>query len=363
MVGSESLSSLWSIGFGTRSGRTLVQNDALAQSGNNALIVSVVLANIPQLILSLLYFTYNGLFTCMLLVSEWNSYSIHRKGLRVSSSQREGAQRFRHYPQLPFRFSIPLIMASLLLHWLVSQSIFVVNVSMLDRTGVPIDGSHLVTCGYSPVAIIFTIALGVLLISILLGFGFGARFRTGMPIAGSCSLALAAACDSCDEDSAADADDGGEMLTLTSTGIQSPMSQRPLKWGEIPGYYRDNEVSSTRASVMNGEKSKSVTIVTERSITETATSGRIFNSRRISTTTHRATMYNHDVTTSQDGDDSVAYSEDGSETYNMGTHPLRLLGVRRHDSDRIGENGQDDHVTHSNTGVSALEKAGQSSVR
>lgn len=34
----------------------------------------------------MVYFTYNGLFTYMVLAYEWNSYSEMRKGLRVSAN-------------------------------------------------------------------------------------------------------------------------------------------------------------------------------------------------------------------------------------------------------------------------------------
>ncbi len=239
MAGSTSLSSLWSIGFGTPSGRTLVQNDA-TQSGKASLIAAVVLANIPQLVLSMLYFTYNGLFTCMLLASEWNSYSTERKGLRISSSHPQGAQRAGYFLQLPFRYSIPLVLFSLLFHWLISQSIFVVNISMFDPNGIPVtDGpnyiGHLITCGYSPVAIIFSIILGVSLVGTLLGSGLGFRFRTGMPIAGSNSLAIAAACHS-NESSCKESD-------------IAMLSQRPLMWGEVQDDHKDqvrNEPGSVR---------------------------------------------------------------------------------------------------------------------
>ena len=225
MRGSKTLSALWAIGFGTPSGRTLIQNDA-TESGKASLITAVVLANIPQLILSLLYFTYNGLFTCMLLANEWSSYSTHRKGLRISSSHPQGAQRSGYFLQLPYRFSVPLVVFSLLFHWLISQSIFVVNINMFDYNGLPIKNAsnyvgHLVTCGYSPIAIIFSIVLGAGLVSALMGIGLGVRFRTGMPIAGSCSLAMAAACHSNQSLS-----DDGDKLTL---------SQQVLMWGEIDG--------------------------------------------------------------------------------------------------------------------------------
>lgn len=42
----------------------------------------VLIANTPQLIVSIFYFLYNGLLTCMLLAAEYNDYARHRKPLR-----------------------------------------------------------------------------------------------------------------------------------------------------------------------------------------------------------------------------------------------------------------------------------------
>ncbi len=241
MLESKSLSSLWAIGFGTVSGRTLVQNSAVASGkagGATALIRNALTANIAQLILSLLYFTYNGLFTCMLLASEWDSYAVERKGLRISSSQPRGAQRSGYFLQLPYRFSLPLVIFSLLFHWLVSQSIFVVNITMIDYTGQSFPGGsnnigHLLTLGYSPIAIIFSIALGGCLILGLISFGL-MPFETGMPIAGSCSISISAACHA-----------DSSCVNSDSESI----AQKKLKWGEIPGYWTSPGAAETRATL------------------------------------------------------------------------------------------------------------------
>lgn len=51
----------------------------------------VWLANIPQVALSLVYFTINRICTSACFAAEWNNYAIHRKGLRVTAP--EGLQR------------------------------------------------------------------------------------------------------------------------------------------------------------------------------------------------------------------------------------------------------------------------------
>jgi hypothetical protein len=90
------------------------------------------------------------------------------------------------------------MLASVLLHWLVSQSIFLVSVEGYsdDGTGALSNdpNADYMACGYSPIAIIAVIVVGSLLLLIVLVLGFR-RFQPGMPIAGSCSAVIAAACD------------------------------------------------------------------------------------------------------------------------------------------------------------------------
>lgn len=155
------------------------------------LIGIILLANLPQLLLSCLYFAYNSIFTCMLLAQEWNGYVWKRRPLRVTSSV--GRQRGSYRLQLPYRYSVPLLICSVILHWLVSQSIFLVRIDSYDSTGAPEIDYGISTCGYSPIAIIFVIAFGSFIV--LLGIANGFRVsRSGMPLVGSCSAAISAAC-------------------------------------------------------------------------------------------------------------------------------------------------------------------------
>jgi len=164
-------------------------------------MVSLALvANLPQVILSFLYFAYNSLFTAMLMGYEWTSYAHKRKGLRVSRKPARH-QRSTYFLQLPYRFGLPLVILSGTLHWLVSQSIFVVSFDLYDVDGEPVPDTYLnfewdmVTrsVGYSPVAMLSVIILGVLMVGSVIGFGY-IPYKPGMPLAGSCSLAISAAC-------------------------------------------------------------------------------------------------------------------------------------------------------------------------
>ncbi len=82
-----------------------------------------ILANTPQLILSLCYLVYNGLFTRIRAEIEWASYSTRHAPLRVTHSK--GEQKSTYRLQLPYRWSVPLLIVSILLHWLFSNCFYV----------------------------------------------------------------------------------------------------------------------------------------------------------------------------------------------------------------------------------------------
>jgi len=174
---------LWKTGFATVNGNNLLDF-------STSLIPGVLLANTPQLLLSYLYIALNALYTSMFVSAEWASYVKIRKSLRVTSPT--GFQRHSYWLNVPFRYAIPMTIMSGLFHWLASQSIFKVQISITDMHTRKA-ASEVSTCGYSPVAIIlttvvgFTIAAGGLIIS---------RFwyPAGIPLASSCSAAISAAC-------------------------------------------------------------------------------------------------------------------------------------------------------------------------
>ena len=149
------LATLWALGFGT------VQLDYMIPGFmGDSIWANVIIVNIPQLCLSFVYFFVNGLFTSMLLTVEYNDYATIRKGLRVSAP--DGHQRSTYYLQLPYRYAGTLIVLSALLHWLVSQSLFLVRITEYDVAGNPISsltGGDLVGHGCSGIALVFTVIL------------------------------------------------------------------------------------------------------------------------------------------------------------------------------------------------------------
>lgn len=87
-----------------------------------------------QFFVSLLYFTTNALLTCICINKEWQSYTVKRKALRVSSPV--GLQRSTYFVSLPARYALPMMGLWALLHWMVSQGLFLLQVDVLNPNGV-----------------------------------------------------------------------------------------------------------------------------------------------------------------------------------------------------------------------------------
>ena len=184
-----SLKELAEFGLGKINPRALI--DTSEGKSWDSLAKAVLVANLPQLIFSLIYFFLNGVLTVMISTQEWTQFAYVRKPLRVSFPK--PGQRSTFFLQLPYRYSIPLLLFSITLHWLISESLFLAKVSTYDRLGQVLDADVVLTCGYSPLAIIitFSIAFFVFTVTVLLGFR---TYKPGIPIAGNCSLVISAAC-------------------------------------------------------------------------------------------------------------------------------------------------------------------------
>ncbi|RDL38345.1 uncharacterized protein BP5553_02685 [Venustampulla echinocandica] len=210
-------SGIWKIGLGEVSAQSLLSS---GQAWITSLVVNAILANLPQLILSMLYFTSNSLLTSMLMADEWSRYALRHKGLRVSSHPR-GSQRSKYFLSLPYRYAIPLMISLTLLHWLISQSLFLVMIQAYSATLQRDPANDITTCGYSPTAIVSTTAVGVVMFCCLI-FLSRKRFKTGMPVAGSCSISIAAACHP-----------HPQLENRETTGLQEDEGCLPVRWGSI----------------------------------------------------------------------------------------------------------------------------------
>ncbi|CAI7608869.1 unnamed protein product [Penicillium viridicatum] len=205
----------------------------------NILELNVFIANIPQLIFSFLYFAFNSLLTTMALAAEWSGYAIHRKGLRVSNNA-QLSQRSQYFLSIPYRYSMPLLAASTTLHWLISQSLFMVGIEAFDRKVLRDVNRDLTTCGYSPIAIVGAVAVAAFMFFCLVGLS-AKPFKTGMPVAGSCSLAISAACHP--------GFNPHENRVVYSDNEDDDMALLPIKWGSVPVNGRIGHCSFTSEDV------------------------------------------------------------------------------------------------------------------
>lgn len=196
-----SIKDLYDLGFG------IVNQSSLSSSAPGGLMGTIMFANLPQLVLSVLYLIYNGLFSAMLGAKEWSRFASSRRALRVTAPVT--GQMSTYYLQLPYTFAIPLLFLSGTLHWLMSSSLFLADVTFIDDTGTgdtfnlaagSDDWNHgISTAGYSCIAIFCAIVVGsvAVLAAIVVGFR---QFDSEIPLVGNCSAAISAACHPLAED-------------------------------------------------------------------------------------------------------------------------------------------------------------------
>ncbi|KAH8891223.1 hypothetical protein GQ53DRAFT_823855 [Thozetella sp. PMI_491] len=164
------------------------------------------LVNIPQQILSLCYFSYNTFLTRFCVEREWRAYALGYKPLRVTNPR--GMQVSTYRLQLPYKYSIPLLLVSILLHWLASSTlyIFVIDGGYVKRWYDGPDGGSsvyitmpgisdkvFVALGYSTLAIIVVLSISAVLASIPIILA-SLPLRGEMVLCGGNSAIISAAC-------------------------------------------------------------------------------------------------------------------------------------------------------------------------
>jgi hypothetical protein len=137
------------------------------------------------------YLALNNICTFLATAEEWNNFALTRKGLRVSQPIAE--QRSTYFLQLPYRWAIPLMITSGTLHWLLSQSFFLVRVDFFERDSVLPSERSISACGYSSFSLLIFFIVCFLLMSVITWLLFR-EMKQRIPIAASCSLVISAAC-------------------------------------------------------------------------------------------------------------------------------------------------------------------------
>jgi len=160
------------------------------------------------LLVSLLYLLYNDFFTRMFIAKEWSSYTTTHQQLRLSTASAELSAfeklKGRYILSLPYRVSLPLLIIMMLLHWLISQSIFLGIVGLNNYTPDPsspiFTGYPILGLGWSAFGMFLTIILGGVMIVGLWISASCFRYSKNAPLVRTCSVLLSAACHSAQDE-------------------------------------------------------------------------------------------------------------------------------------------------------------------
>lgn len=117
---------LITLGFGSTSGYELLHATATGVVGNS------VIANLPQILLSMLYFCINGILSTQLASREWSRFGNEPRRLRTSFPSTE---KMSFYLSMPYSYSGPLIVMFIFLHLGMSQSLFAVEIDIYKWDG------------------------------------------------------------------------------------------------------------------------------------------------------------------------------------------------------------------------------------
>lgn len=179
---------LWQLGFGT------INPEIVLSTQNFGTVITVsLLANTPQLVLAIVYYFYNGILVSIFTAREYCFFAFETRHLRVATPA--GDQLGPWLLGMPFGWGIAFNILQTLLHWLISQSLFVVDILISNENGMPdFNRDSILNCGFSPLAV--TCALVVILVMFLaiIILGLIKLPRGSPPLAGNCSAAITAAC-------------------------------------------------------------------------------------------------------------------------------------------------------------------------
>jgi hypothetical protein len=190
--------------------------------------IAAVIANIPQLVFVILDFCCTTFFYCIVAGKRWTRFATKAKALRVSTPT--GYQRGTYLLGLPYRYAVPLLIVGVVLHSLISESMFLARANMITVNGtISTDPDHILSnVGYSVLPGIVVIICGFLLLITMIAFGM--RWYEGkMPLVITSSAAISAAAHS--------KSDGSVDAT------------KPLMWGVTWLWPNVNEEGSSEDSV------------------------------------------------------------------------------------------------------------------
>lgn len=155
----------------------------------------MLIATAPQLIVSAIYIAFNYQLTLIIHLRDWTRLASRRQPLRVSTPEPGSAQTSTYWLSLPYRYSVTLIVSSIMLSWLMSQALFVYRYTPVNDDEAAYKqhrlwpDNHLV---YSAFYALASIAAGVCVFAISLLLGLP-KCPPGLPLGPTNSLVIAAA--------------------------------------------------------------------------------------------------------------------------------------------------------------------------
>ncbi|KAI5196563.1 hypothetical protein E4T38_08444 [Aureobasidium subglaciale] len=139
--------------------------------------------------ISILHLFYNHLWSRMLAAAELNACARTRAPLRVTLLT-QGASR-THYLNIKPHFAALLITALVFIHFLTSQALHMVAIQTYDVMG---NYSHQrISHGISTSSAILALVIAFVMLCVL-AIGLEKKLDAGMPVLGTCSSAISAAC-------------------------------------------------------------------------------------------------------------------------------------------------------------------------
>ncbi|KAF4826317.1 hypothetical protein CGCTS75_v009288 [Colletotrichum tropicale] len=221
--------------------------------GANIHLLTTMVANIPQLYLSSNYYVINSLITQMEMGWEWSEFSTKHRPLRVTKPK--GQQTSTYRLQLPYKLSVPLMVSSVLMHWLLSNALFMVvsqgtyyvlgpSDYIVDPDSLPRDAAINLGSSRAHTLALFLVGILMMICPTILS---RQKLPGQMPVVGSNSMAIAAACrisplaqvptDSHEENNMQETElaelTGEYVEAANGSDNQKKMIYFPLKWGEV----------------------------------------------------------------------------------------------------------------------------------
>ncbi|TLD22192.1 hypothetical protein PspLS_08162 [Pyricularia sp. CBS 133598] len=201
----------------------------------------LLITNTPQIIFSFCYLAINTLFTQLQVEQEWNLYGQSYKPLRVSYPK--GGQISTYRLQLPYKYSVPLIAGSILMHWLISNCLYLTILE--GDSGFPqslhglntylgVSEEAAIAVGFSSQSILITFLCGCIIALSPLIFR-RRKLKSQMVLGGTNSLVISAACHvpvpsqrfAPDSDTAIPRDPNPETYL-------KEVAQGEVRWGAMP---------------------------------------------------------------------------------------------------------------------------------